>query len=53
MKETMNLGALFVSAVGVSYKLFIHNCPEKEEIANLIEVSKRSPEFGIILNEAT
>ena len=53
MKETMNLGALFVSAVGVSYKLFIHSCPEKEEIANLIEVSKRSPEFGIILNEAT
>jgi hypothetical protein len=49
----MNLGALFVSDEGVSYKLFIRNCPEKEKIKKLIEVSKHSLEFCIILNEAT
>jgi len=49
----MNFGALFVSPEGVSYRLFIHNCPEKEEIANLIEVSKRSLKFCISFNEAT
>jgi hypothetical protein len=51
--ENMNLGTLFVSDEGVSYRLFIHNCPEKETIANLIEVSKHSLEFCMILNEAT
>ena len=34
----MNFRALIVNAEDVSYRLFIHNCPEKEEIANLIEV---------------
>ena len=42
MSEIMERGALFVSNSGVSYKLFIHDCPEKEHIADLIEVSKRS-----------
>ena len=43
--ETLDFGVLFMNAVGVSYRLFIHSCPEKEEISNLIEVSKRSPEL--------
>jgi len=49
----MNLGALFVSDEGVSYRLFIHSCPDEEKIKKLIEVSKHSLEFCIILNEAT
>ena len=50
--ETENLSALFLSDEGVSYRLFIHDCPEKEKIANLIEVSKHSLELCIILNES-
>ena len=42
-----------MTAEGMSYRLFIHNCPEKEEIANLIEVSKRSLQFCMSLDEAT
>jgi hypothetical protein len=43
--EDMNIGALFVGAGCVPNRFFIHNCPEKDEISNLIQVSKHSLEF--------
>jgi hypothetical protein len=52
MMESLNIGALFVSAEGVPYSLFIHNCTEKEKIANLIEVSKHSLEFCTVCSES-
>ena len=51
MSQNRGLVPLFVSDRGVSYRLFIHSCPEKEKVADLIEVSKRSLELCIILIE--
>jgi hypothetical protein len=58
MIENIDTVPIFISDKGVPYRLFIHNCPEKEKIAELIEVSKRNLEvtfrvFCVILNEAT
>jgi hypothetical protein len=47
MTERVNVDKLFVSGEGVCYRLFVHNCLEKKEIANLIEVSKHSQIFYI------
>jgi hypothetical protein len=44
MTEGPMLGALFVGAGGVPNRLFIHNCLEKDKIANMIEVRKHSLE---------
>jgi hypothetical protein len=58
MIENMDTVPIFISGKGVPYRLFIHNCPEKEKIAELIEVSKHKLEvifrvFCVILNEGT
>jgi hypothetical protein len=41
----MEVGALFVNADGFPNRLFVHNFSQKDEIANLIKVSKHSLEF--------
>jgi hypothetical protein len=41
MVENIDTVPLFISDQGVPYRLFIHNCQEKEKIAELIEKFKR------------
>jgi hypothetical protein len=48
---------VFTNDKGEPYRLFIHSCPEKERITNLIEVSEHNLEikcqiFYIIMKNA-
>jgi hypothetical protein len=45
MIENIDTVPIFISDKGVPYRLFIHSCPQKEKIAELIEVSERSFQF--------
>jgi hypothetical protein len=42
MIEYMDQVPIFTNDKGEPYRLFIHKCPEKERIAEMIEVSERN-----------
>lgn len=44
MIEYMDKVPIFTNDKGEPYRLFIHKCPEKERIAEMIEVSERNLE---------
>jgi hypothetical protein len=43
MIESMDQVPIFTNDKGDPYRLFIHKCPERERIAEMIEVSEHNP----------
>jgi hypothetical protein len=49
MIEYMDQVPIFTNDKGEPYRLFIHKCPEKERIAEMIEVSERNLKTKYVL----